>query len=844
MKRSILAAFIAAAMFLLTACGGNLSSGISELGISGAGGSKDGGIQMASEEAAPAASSLVLYLDKTDFIVGEKRTLTLTAVCDETITEPVTVVDERGETLCTMIDDGTGTFMGQVEVMEETERIGTLTAKSGDVTSMSKKFYVHPQVTEEMMENLLFASGDLGAFVMDKNYEDPYSEEALGEVKAWLESNDQIIAVEENSGVLIFETQDHLLGSYGLSQWEENTFGFSEPSQAFSDYEDKADLSDTYILSGIPITNTKMLHLSPVPDDEAVAVCSNSFRNSEQAIADIQGFSLEWIEGTKANIALSEGNITDYGYMAFNTHGQLIERKNGGNLLFMYLGKFQGEHVVEMLEATGLTPDQFDRFWGSIEDGDDSYRLTMDILIKNGVLSYQVQASTNYLECVLADKTFDNTIIYMIICYAGADERLRQLFFDHGASAVLACEQTLDCGVAAAVLHKIARVMGGLNENGTYGTLADLMSSNITEETHAEVKKEIYPLEEHFNEYYKKGLSERPVLCWHKSGAAGKIFHDMGTLEGCVVTPEGEPVEGASVSVYLWRDHTFSVEREAVTDENGKYSVELLPYGMYAVKAEKLDVSDDTTILLDEKGAAESVSDLVLELDTVTIYVKDTYDFYKGDGEFIRHKQYMYDKDGNITKYLCTDEEGNFYSTATYQYEDNKLMIYHYVSAGGSFSHLEYEYDSDGNLKKYTAYTPAGEVMSWTEYTTDEKGRYLSYVRYTDGGESARHYTYTWDGDQLISLNELGEDGHVVYRYRYTYDSDGKCICANSEAGSGLVYNKENLYYEDDLMTYSEYCNSSGERSYYSYYTYKELKVSKEAAERYYEYERQNPFTY
>ncbi len=843
LKRAI-GLLLVGVMLLTSACGCNLGTG-----MFGTGNGQGGGIQMAGEGAEDKTGSLMLYLDKTDFIVGESSKLNVTVVSEDTITEPVTVVDEHGETLCTMLDDGTGRYAGQIVISEEAERIGTLTAKSGGVTSMSKKFYVHPEVTEEMMEQLLSVSNDLGVFVLERNYEDPYSEEAFKAVKEWLESNERIVAVEENNGILLFETEAHLIGSYGMSRQEKNSFGFSAPSKAFSDYENGQDLSDTCLLSGIPITNTKIMHLSPASYDEAVALCSNSFRNSEQTIADIPGFSLEWKEGMDANSALMEGDITDCGFLAFNTHGTVIDRRNGGKLLFMYLGKLQGEHVVEILEATGLTPDQFDGFWGSITDGDDSYRLTIDIYTENNVLNYQVLASTNYLECVLADKTFDNTIIYMIICHAGADERLRQLFFDRGASAVLACEQKLDCGVAVAVLHKIAQVMGSLNEKGTYGTLTDLMASKITKETDSEVKKEVYQTKEDF-EKYKQALNERPVLCWYKSDAAGRVFEDMGALKGTVVTPEGEVVAGANVSMYLWQDHTFSIERDVVTDEAGSYSVELLPYGIYAVKAEKDGVTDYTTILLDKNGAAETVSNLILELDYVTIYVKDTWDFYKDNGEHIRHKQYMYDKDGNEIKYICTDKDGNYESSAAYQYENNKLMTYHHVSEGGGFAHWEYEYDDNGNLKKMASYSPTGEMLAWEEYTTDEFGRSLSALRYTkEEGKPYMYYDYTWDGDRLISQNEWGEIGgdaedRVVYRMRYTYDSEGRCICANSEDGYGQIYNMENLYYEDNRMTYSEYVSSDGHRSYYSYYTYKELKVSKEAAERYYEYERRNPFNY
>lgn len=842
MKRKSILAGLFVLSLVLSACGGN-----SEIDGRSDRSEKNEGIQIAEESVEEA--SLNLYLNKTDFIVGETARLTLTAYSDTPLTEPVTIVDENGEILAALMEDGTGAYRGQIEIYEESERRGILTAKSGEMSSLSKHFYVHPEITEEMVEKLLSVSESLGNFVLEQDYEDPYSEEALGEVEEWLENHIQIAATEETNGILFYETEDHLLGSYGMSQWEEDSFGFSAPSEAFAVYENNMDTSDIYLRSQIPITNTKMMHICPIPDDATVVLCRESFRDAEQDIADIQGFSLDWREGTQANAALMEGDITDCGFLTVVTHGTTIDRKDGGKLLFLDLGGFQGEYVVEMLEATGLTPDQFDGFWGSFTDQDDSYRLSLNTSIKNGVLSYNVMASTNYLECVLADKTFDNTIIYLIVCHVGSDTRLRELFFEHGASAVLACEQKLDGRVASAAFYKIAEVMGGLNKNGSNGTLADLMAGGISKDIHEKVKMELGLDSKEYKEY-KQALNERPVLCWYNTGARERVFADMGDLKGNVVTADGEPVSGADVSMYLWRDHNFSIERDTVTDEDGGYSVEDLPYGIYAVKAEKDGVTSYITLTVDQNDKTEIAADLILDPKSETVYVLDSMERYKDSGERTFRKTYMYDKDGYLTRTLAVyDSTGNLY-WHNYQYNDYKIMSDYEFQMDEPTNHYEYEYDSEGHLKKLSFYGPMGETGGWYEYTTDELGRILSRISYSSDGKQVRYCDYTWDGDRLITLNEWGETGgdaenRVVYRTRFTYDSEGRCISENSENGSGYVYNIDNLYYEDELRTYAEYCGGHGEgRSSYTYYTYRELKVSKEVAEMYRELSKNNPNSY
>lgn len=789
-------------------------------------------------EQAAYADDLVLYLSESDFRIDEEGTLSLTAVCSESVTEPVVVVNERGETVCSLTDNGNGMWSGQVTIFEESERVGTLTAKSGDITSMSKHFYVLPEITMEMVGNLQTVVSDVGNYALEQNFKDPHGEEALAEMKAWIEKDPRIAAVEENNGVLLFQTTDHLIGSYGMGVTSENSFGFSPPEMAYDAFEKEEKLTKYYLRSGIPITNTKMLHLSPVPDDRVVTAASGIFKDLEQSIADVLGFSLEWREGIQAVRALAEGDMADYGYMAFNTHGNVIDRKTGGNLLFFYIGYWDRDYAVDLMESIGLTEDQCYNFWGSIEDKDDAYRLTMDAAIVDGEWKFTMWASTNYLECVLADKTFDNTVIYMIVCHAMSDVRLRQLFFNHGASAVMGCEQPLEVGVAITALEQIAQVMGGLNKNGSYGSLNDLMEAPISEKTQETVRQIPYYAEEkHYKEYEEK-LRTAPVICYYRTDAKKRVFEGMGALEGAVLTENKEAVSGANVSFYLWRDHIFSNIWETVTDKNGNYHAEKLPYGIYAVHAQKDEASEFEIICLDEKNGAETVEDIVFE-DKVEIYVLDSVTrYYDGKAEGYR-KTWEYDEDGNIISEK-TFESGEVFDTTTYTYQDGKLVSCLFEPSDAKrredYGHrAEYSYDSGGYLSEVAYYYLDGSFMTRYEFTVDEQGRKTGYAEDASHNPEDWRQRYIWEGDLLTAIEDLTH-GEVFSRLRYVYDSDGNCISVINVRGDGSVAGETKIHYENGIRTFAETSNTRWE------YNYVALKVSKEAAERYYQRQKEEPF--
>ena len=572
-------------------------------------------------------SPLVLYGGKRDFLAGEPGTLELKVFCNGEITEPVEIVDGQGQVVCSLENDGSGVLEAQVTINQTEPGVGKMTARSQGEESSPISYYVTPQITGEMVEELAAVSQDMGEYLQDADYEDPYSPEALEDLTHWLEKDGRVAQVEENDGILLFETQNHLMGSYGMGRRSPNTFGFSSPERAFENYQGEMPLDGIYLESQIPITNTKMIHLSPIPDNETVTRFSPFFRDSLERIEEEADFSLSWLDGEEALNRIASGDFTDCGFLSLNTHGSTISRKNGGRLLFFEVGEHKGEVPVELLEETGLGADQFQGFWGSITEAEDTYRLTLDLIYEDGEYNYAVMLSTNYLECVLGNKTFDNTVVYVIVCQAMSDQAFVRLLREHGASVVIGCKDNFDVGLSIAVLEKLSQVMTQVKENGDWGSILDAMSQSFGREIEEMVRQEVYPRsdedpEDKDYQDYLLACQERLPVVYYGTNCEKRVFAGEGGFEGMVTDREERAIAEAKVTVYQWLNHDFKKVWSGETDEEGHYQAEEIPYGALAVAAEKDGAEGFVTTVLDEK-AAGSLKDIVLEGDPYYPYIRD-----------------------------------------------------------------------------------------------------------------------------------------------------------------------------------------------------------------------------
>ena len=125
---------------------------------------------------------LILFADRNEFQVGEQGSIKLTVLCQESVTEPVTITDNTGYEVAVLENDGSGQLVTTVGLQSQEPRSGWLKASSGGAESAPVSYYVIPEITQEMADRLVEVSTDLGDYVEEAEFEDPLSEEALDAV--------------------------------------------------------------------------------------------------------------------------------------------------------------------------------------------------------------------------------------------------------------------------------------------------------------------------------------------------------------------------------------------------------------------------------------------------------------------------------------------------------------------------------------------------------------------------------------------------------------------------------------------------------------------------------------
>lgn len=267
-----------------------------------------GGFAVYEEALLEPGKTISLFLDQSDFLVNEPEEANLTILCGQEITGEVTVTDEQGNVVCQVENNGSGRLSASVPIAESEARIGGFTAEADGEKSNTASFYVLPEVTEEMFLRLDGVAKDLEDFLLDEEFKDPYGKEAFERITEHLEKDERVAAVAENNQVILFQTVDNLMGSYGMGRKEGLTFGsgFSDKDEVYEKWRRQQDVRGDMIDSGIPITNDKIYHYSPYDTDEIISSSYQAFVEREKRLADKLGMEQLSFVGSEARKWMKE----------------------------------------------------------------------------------------------------------------------------------------------------------------------------------------------------------------------------------------------------------------------------------------------------------------------------------------------------------------------------------------------------------------------------------------------------------------------------------------------------------------------------------------------------------
>ena len=688
---------------------------------------------------AGAAPTIQVTLDRESYYAGMYHNATATIQYNSTVTDSIRLVNRHGEELAVAENDGSGLAVVEFRLYEPYAGQYCVTGECGAVQS-EKCFYtveqrvVQGRASADMVSTLHDVCSDIISTLDAQNIADPDSPEAMAAVYALLASDSRIDSYGENNGNIIFRTTDGLMGFYGFHASDELVFGdsssvFTPLDTAYTQYVNDNLADGTVIASDIPVTNTGILFVAPQLGDGTIEWGRTTFQPRLQALASDLEFSFDAANGSDAVDRLIEGSITDCGLLVLMAHGGQLLTENGF-MLTMNLGAFSEEQAARVADLLWDLPERgyFNEHHEKVDTPESAEHIyyvnddTMHMLYgvsKNddGELEYSMRATRNFLEYVLADKTFDNTVIYMVVCYAASDARLSEFLHGRGASAVIGTNDPLDAFVSMCMLEELCN-MAVQQDDGTYLMLQDAVDNVDGTPTDA-MLNEFYdalialellkPDEDPRDEFITGTLIDHAeeqlyntILLKPRTGKTmDRVWTGTGSITGIVTNTKNEPLPDAEVRFFHWLNHDFTAAPDASfvlkTDENGRYQAENLPYGLYAVQAEHHGVPGHVTVTLD-----------AADVEAGPVVIDPLHLFYKYLREVVVPEIGLVPEDAVIEPY-------NDSKTSWQEFWAGVIG-----NTSGLLSAAVYDFDFDGAYEMITVSIPENDLL-----TIEEEDRYM-----------------------------------------------------------------------------------------------------------------------
>lgn len=786
-------------------------------------------------------SELILFSDRCEFYVGQEEMMQLTLKVQEDLHERIVVKDETGQEKASFLVEGKGDYHTTLTIRGNDTKTGRLQAVSERQNSNEILYYIQPEITIEMVSELADIAEDLEDFVKSRGRSASYYDKAtLQAVQNRLYNNENISAVRVYDDCLIYVTEDGLVGSYGMGQYEEGYAGRIDLQNAYAEHKEGKNLVNEYVISDLTLTNTNFMMLSPEMEGDEFDEMREVAEKALNRLSDKVGGGTVYVaEGLNAAAYLADGRYTDQGLVLFSTHGNLIPRQNGSQMLYFQLGNLRKGFFDTLVDNTqeGNTWGNLDSFfngedtswWNSLFGGNtgnvtpENYRLVYDVTPDSENI-YTVRGTTNFIAQGLGDHIFDNTVVYFGVCYAASDTELIRLLEQHGASAFIGTRDTFNIMYIGVLMEELAEVLGantGISQADQMKGITDLScafrlndreafndmfyrymadsNDNAAYEDVVMVKDEkMVPTTDRKEDGSTIKISPREyagILWDHMQEKNNDFiaqvysFHNEdfsmtgeGDFSGKVVTPKGDVLEGAQVTVYRWLNHRFEKIDSMTTDKDGNYRFTKVPYGMCVAEAELGDARE--FISLEFSKNTVTIDNIVLDLVGIIGTVLDEEGGYPIDAASVQYTL------ANSTSGALTDVNGRFCTLqmqpGTYTivatkegYEDSKPLTVTvengelYIlpepillkrapveddtwgAANGMYGPVEYEYDENGNVIQ----------MSLINGENGKLYRRLVYDYYYDYGYEGNYYieTYGPNNIQLYSLTQRrNEEGYLL----------------------------------------------------------------------------------
>lgn len=588
---------------------------------------------------------LHLYLKESVFFLGEQAQFEMTVLAGEALTGDIVVQNQDGKIIAAIKNDGSGVLHATARVDTSAIISGSLTAAAGSVTSRSVLYNVQPEVTPAMMSTLMDTAEDVAGVAGNAGIEDLYSEEAFTAVQAYLEKDPRVRQVRRGTDGMYYLTQDGLLGFYGETQSADFAgapISFEEPVDVFESWLNEEDVSGSFLESMTPITNDRVLFMTPEYSIDLTMrnhtkMSGFLFDNAWKAAG---GPGIEYINDMAATQMLLDGNYNDYGFVMLGAHGSYVEGSSGSDLLFIRAAYGTREEMEALLAESN---ESLSNYWLDDLEHLDKARASLSTIQTGGEqpqTHHVLRFSGRLLEAGLSDRIFDNTVLYMFVCYGFRDEQLIQAYLDHGVSIVIGCTGTMTSGYSSMAFYELAESIRTTPKGEKCITIPEAILK-MDSDTIRQIMKEYYQcsdkdfkknkqvieLEKDFNEAYERALDEKRYITYKArnvnmvsrvlygyADAKGSVFQEMkdGTKTG---------IAGADITLYRWLNHNFEEYEEArtTTDADGNYKFEDVPCGIYGVLAEKDGFRTWTACEIGEDATEIDPIRLLVELSGVVL---------------------------------------------------------------------------------------------------------------------------------------------------------------------------------------------------------------------------------